>query len=94
MNFVSATAIVRELHVTGSRAAGSLLLRQCRHGTILLVVECREWTNHERFANLEETRLSVFRYIEMFYNPVRLHENLNYCSADAYEAEHAPAAAA
>ena len=27
-----------------------------------------EWTNHERFANLEEARLSVFRYIETFYN--------------------------
>ena len=25
-----------------------------------------EWTNHERFANLEEARLSVFRYIETF----------------------------
>jgi len=53
-----------------------------------------EWTNHESFANLEEARLSVFRYIETFYNPVRLHEMLNYRSPDAYEAEHAPAVAA
>lgn len=53
-----------------------------------------EWTNHESFANLEEARLSVFRYIETFYNPVRLHETLNYRSPDAYEAEHAPAVAA
>jgi len=53
-----------------------------------------EWTNHERFANLEEARLSVFRYIETFYNPVRLHETLNYLSPDVYEAENAPASAA
>ena len=53
-----------------------------------------EWTNHEQFANLEEARLSVFRYIETFYNPVRLHETLNYVSPDQYEAENAPAVAA
>jgi putative transposase len=53
-----------------------------------------EWTNHERFANLEDARLSVFRYIETFYNPVRLHETLNYLSPDQYEADNAPAAAA
>jgi putative transposase len=53
-----------------------------------------EWTNHERFANLEEARLSVFKYIETFYNPVRLHETLNYLSPDEYEAENAPAVAA
>ena len=53
-----------------------------------------EWTNHERFANLEEARLSVFRYIETFYNPVRLHETLNYLSPDTYEAENAPVVAA
>jgi putative transposase len=53
-----------------------------------------EWTNHERFANLEEARLSVFRYIETFYNPVRLHETLKYLSPDQYEADNAPAVAA
>jgi putative transposase len=53
-----------------------------------------EWTNHERFANLEEARLSVFRYIETFYNPVRLHETLNYLSPDQFEADNAPAVAA
>lgn len=53
-----------------------------------------EWTNHEQFANLEEARLSVFRYIETFYNSVRLHETLNYLPPDTYEAENAPAAAA
>ena len=53
-----------------------------------------EWTNHERFANLEEARLSVFRYIETFYNSERIHETLDYLSPDAYEAEHAPVVAA
>jgi putative transposase len=53
-----------------------------------------EWTNHETFANLEEARLSVFKYIETFYNPVRLHQTLGYLSPDQYEAENAPAVAA
>ena len=53
-----------------------------------------EWTNHERFANLEEARLSVFRYIETFYNSERIHETLDYLSPDEYEAENAPAVAA
>ena len=53
-----------------------------------------EWTNHERFANLEEARLSVFNYTETFYNPVRLHETLNYRSPDSHEADNAPAVAA
>jgi len=53
-----------------------------------------EWTNHERFADLESARLSVFKYIETFYNPVRLHQTLGYQSPDKYEADHAPAVAA
>ncbi len=53
-----------------------------------------EWTKHELFENLEAARLSVFKYIETFYNPVRLHQTLGYKSPDQYEAEHAPAIAA
>ena len=53
-----------------------------------------EWTNHERFADLESARLSVFKYIETFYNPVRLHQTLGYLAPDQYEADHAPAVAA
>lgn len=53
-----------------------------------------EWTNHETFATLEEARLSVFQYIETFYNRVRLHQTLGYLSPDQYEAENAPAQAA
>ncbi len=53
-----------------------------------------EWTNHEIFVNLEEARLSVFKYIETFYNPVRIHQTLGYLSPNQYEAENAPAQAA
>jgi len=53
-----------------------------------------EWTKHEHLENLEAARLSVFKYIETFYNPVRLHQTLGYKSPDQYEAEHAPAIAA
>jgi putative transposase len=53
-----------------------------------------EWTNHETYENLEEARLSVFKYIETFYNPVRIHQTLGYLSPDQYEAEHAPVIAA
>lgn len=47
-----------------------------------------EWTKHDTFADLEEARWSVFRYIETFYNPVRLHQTLDYVSPDQYEQEH------
>jgi putative transposase len=53
-----------------------------------------EWTNHESFHNLADARLSVFRYIETFYNSERLHQTLGYLSPNQFEAEHAPAAAA
>ena len=53
-----------------------------------------EWTNHESFCNLEEARRSVFRYIETFYNPQRLHQTLGYLSPNQFEAVHAPAHAA
>ncbi len=53
-----------------------------------------EWTNHSSFANLEEAHLSVFKYIETFYNPVRLHQTLEDLSPNQFEAVHAPANAA
>ncbi len=53
-----------------------------------------EWTKHEKYANLEKARLSVFKYIETFYNPVRIHQTLGYLSPNDYEAEHASALAA
>jgi putative transposase len=53
-----------------------------------------EWTNHYEYENLEEARLSVFKYIETFYNSERLHQTLGYQSPNDYEAEHAPVVAA
>ena len=53
-----------------------------------------EWTKHLSYTNLEDVRLSVFKYIETFYNPIRIHQTLGYLSPHQYEAEHAPAEAA
>jgi putative transposase len=53
-----------------------------------------EWANHESFADLDEAQLSVFKYVETFYNPVRIHQTLGYKSSDHFEAVHAPAIAA
>lgn len=47
-----------------------------------------EWTKFEAFADLEEARLSVFEYIEMFYNTSRIHQTLGYKTPDAFEALH------
>jgi putative transposase len=53
-----------------------------------------EWTNHHHFANLAEARLSVFKYIDTFYNAQRFHQALEYLTPEQYEAVHAPAQAA
>lgn len=53
-----------------------------------------EWTKHESFADLEAARLSVFKYIETFYNPVRLHQALGYKSPNVFETENVPVLAA
>ncbi|MEX0866819.1 MAG: IS3 family transposase [Pirellulales bacterium] len=46
--------------------------------------------NHEQFADLDSARLSVFKYIETFYNAERLHRTLDYNTPNKYEAEPAP----
>ena len=51
-------------------------------------------TNHQTFHNLAAARLSVFRYIETFYNSQRLHQTLNYLTPNQFEAENATASAA
>ena len=53
-----------------------------------------EWTNRQEYANEAEARLSVFKYIETFYNRERLHQALDYQSPDQFEAVNAPASAA
>lgn len=44
-----------------------------------------EWTKFETFAQLEETRWSVFKYIEAFYNSERIHQTLNYQTPNQFE---------
>ena len=46
----------------------------------------RELVHHERYANHEEARQSLFEYIEVFYNRLRLHSTLGYRSPDQFEA--------
>lgn len=44
-----------------------------------------EWTKFEQFANLDAARLSVFKYIEAFYNTERIHQTLDYQTPDEFE---------
>jgi putative transposase len=53
-----------------------------------------ERTKHDSFADLEAARLSVFKYIETFYNTVWLHQSLGYKSPEEFETEYAPVLAA
>lgn len=57
-----------------------------------------EWTNHASFSSLADASLSVFCYIETFYNPQRLHQTLGYQAPNTFEANfqtgHAPTAKA
>lgn len=47
-----------------------------------------EWTNHYEYADLEEARLSVFKYVETFYNIERIHQTLEYVSPNQFEANY------
>jgi len=44
-----------------------------------------ELVHHEKYKTREEARLSIFDYIEMFYNKRRLHSYLNYVSPEEFE---------
>lgn len=52
-----------------------------------------EWTKHETFRDLEEARWSVFKYIDAFYNSVRIHQALDYQTPNQYEDRYAACAA-
>ena len=47
-----------------------------------------EWTNHKSYADLQDVRLGVFKYIETFYNTTRLHQTLDYQSPNHFEAQY------
>jgi len=44
-----------------------------------------ELLSRRRFASQAEAKMACFSYIEGWYNPVRLHSALGYCSPMAYE---------
>jgi transposase InsO family protein len=46
----------------------------------------RELVHHERYADHEEARRSLFEYIEVFYNRQRRHSTLGYRSPAEFEA--------
>ncbi len=45
-----------------------------------------ELVHHQEYATREQARASIFEYIEVFYNRVRLHSSLGYVSPEAFEA--------
>lgn len=46
----------------------------------------RELVYHEQYTTRQEARLSIFEYIEVFYNRVRRHSSLGYVSPEVFEA--------
>ena len=44
-----------------------------------------EWIKRHRYERRDQARLSIFRYIETFYNPRRRHSSLGGISPDEYE---------
>jgi len=44
-----------------------------------------EWIKRHRYETRDQARLSIFRYIETFYNPRRRHSALGYRSPDVFE---------
>lgn len=44
-----------------------------------------EWIKRHRYTSRDQARLSIFRYIETFYNPRRRHSSLGGISPDEYE---------
>lgn len=53
-----------------------------------------EWTKHHHYEDIEAARLSVFKYIETFYNSKRIHQTLGYQTPDEYERKYHAAIAA
>ena len=47
-----------------------------------------EWVHHQRYKTRSQARSDIFRYIEGFYNTVRLHSSLGYLSPNEFEAKY------
>lgn len=48
----------------------------------------REWIKRHRYTSRDQARLSIFQYIETFYNPRRRHSSIGSISPDEYEHRH------
>ena len=44
-----------------------------------------EWIKYENYENLDVAKISVFNYVETIYNPVSLHQTLDYRSPEQFE---------
>jgi len=53
-----------------------------------LKTECFDNFRHRIPATRQEAQQKIFRYIELFYNPKRLHSALGYCSPAEFEANY------
>lgn len=47
-----------------------------------------EWVHHQRYQTRSQARLDIFRYIEGFYNTIRLHSSLGYLSPNEFEVKY------
>lgn len=47
-----------------------------------------EWVHHQRYQSRYQARSDIFKYIEGFYNTVRLHSSLGYMSPNEFEAKY------
>jgi transposase InsO family protein len=45
-----------------------------------------ELVYHENYATREQARHSIFEYMEVFYNRIRMHSSIGYVSPEAFEA--------
>jgi putative transposase len=48
----------------------------------------REWIKRHRYTSRDQARLSIFQYIETFYNPRRRHSSIGGISPDEHERRH------
>jgi putative transposase len=50
----------------------------------------RELVHDETYSTRDQAKASIFEYVEMFYNRVRLHSSLGYLSPEEFERAHNP----
>jgi putative transposase len=48
----------------------------------------KECTDRTHWQTRQQARSAIFEYLECFYNPIRLHSTLQYCSPLAFEQAH------